>query len=358
MDSASNNDYFKSYEELSVHELMIKDKPRTDAYLNAIKNNPDLIKDKVIMDVGAGTGILSMFAARAGAKKVYAIEASHMANIARKIILDNNLQDIIEVHECRVEELNLEVKVDVIISEWMGFYLLHESMLNSVIFARDKFLKQDGTMFPSSAQIYASVVCLDSIYEDKVNFWRSVYDFDFSSLIPTAANLFAATAPVVDVTPNQLLSNEFLVENFDMLKITPNDLKEIKQECFFTTHTEGSFHGFCLWFDVIFPSAANDEPVVLSTSPSDPSTHWQQFVVKLPEPMKLEKDTFVEAMLAMSQDSDNPRFYNVTIHLTDISHEEEEESNTTSFSMPGHDTNCSCVKCAIARAFIDEMDES
>lgn len=75
--------------------MMIKDKPRTDAYLNAIMNNKHLFKDKIVMDVGCGTGILSIFAARAGAKKVYAIERSDFAEKAEQIIKENDLQDVI-----------------------------------------------------------------------------------------------------------------------------------------------------------------------------------------------------------------------------------------------------------------------
>lgn len=62
--------YFTSYEELGVHELMLKDEPRTRCYQVFIENNTHLFKDKVVIDVGAGTGILSLFAAKAGAKKV------------------------------------------------------------------------------------------------------------------------------------------------------------------------------------------------------------------------------------------------------------------------------------------------
>ena len=56
--------------DISVHELMLKDKPRTEAYKKFIEQNVELIKDKVVVDVGAGTGILSLFCAKAGAKQV------------------------------------------------------------------------------------------------------------------------------------------------------------------------------------------------------------------------------------------------------------------------------------------------
>jgi predicted RNA methylase len=55
---------------------MLKDEVRTNAFRDAIEGNPDAFKDKIVLDVGAGTGILSIFAARAGAKHVYAVEAS------------------------------------------------------------------------------------------------------------------------------------------------------------------------------------------------------------------------------------------------------------------------------------------
>lgn len=71
--------YFESYADITVHELMLKDKARTLAYKSAIESNAIDIKDKVILDVGCGTGILSMFCAKCGAKKVYAVEASPLA---------------------------------------------------------------------------------------------------------------------------------------------------------------------------------------------------------------------------------------------------------------------------------------
>jgi len=64
------DEYFKSYGDISVHELMLRDRPRTAAYQKFIQQNSHLFKDKIILDVGSGTGILSLFAASAGAKQV------------------------------------------------------------------------------------------------------------------------------------------------------------------------------------------------------------------------------------------------------------------------------------------------
>lgn len=76
---------------------MLEDEPRTLAYKNAILNNQSYFKDKIVMDVGSGTGILSIFCAQAGAKKVYAVEASNLASLSKEIIRENNLENIIEV---------------------------------------------------------------------------------------------------------------------------------------------------------------------------------------------------------------------------------------------------------------------
>ena len=101
------------------------------------------------MDIGCGTGILSIFAARAGAKHVYAIENAEIAHFAREIIQRNGLSDKITVIKGKMEEIELPVKqVDLIVSEWMGYFLFYESMLDSVLWARDKYLAKNGKMLP------------------------------------------------------------------------------------------------------------------------------------------------------------------------------------------------------------------
>ena len=78
--------YFGSYSHSYIHEEMLKDTVRTHSYQRAIEDNKDDFKDKIVLDIGAGTGILSIFAARAGAKHVYAIENAEIASFATEII--------------------------------------------------------------------------------------------------------------------------------------------------------------------------------------------------------------------------------------------------------------------------------
>ncbi len=118
-----------------------------------------MFEGKIVLDVGCGTGILSIFASRAGAKHVYAVDNANIAIHARTILKENNLQDKITVIKGKIEEIELPVeKVDIIISEWMGYFLLYESMLDCVLFARDKYLKPDGLLFPDRAVIHLASI--------------------------------------------------------------------------------------------------------------------------------------------------------------------------------------------------------
>ena len=101
--------------------------------MEAVMANKSCFEGKVVLDVGTGSGILSIWAAQAGAKKVYAVEATAMAVHARKLVAANGLSEVVEVIQNSVEQVELPEQVDIIISEWMGYFLLRESMFDSVI---------------------------------------------------------------------------------------------------------------------------------------------------------------------------------------------------------------------------------
>ncbi|CAL5343203.1 unnamed protein product [Camellia sinensis] len=126
-------------------------------YAAVIENCTDFV-GRVGVDVGAGSSILSLFAAhvtprklgKAGAKHVYAVEASEMAKYARKLIAGNPLlAQRITVVKGKVEEVELPEKADILISEPMGTLLVNERMLETYVIARDRFLVPNGRMFPT-----------------------------------------------------------------------------------------------------------------------------------------------------------------------------------------------------------------
>lgn len=138
------------------------------------------------MDVGCGLGILSLFAAMAGAKKVIGVDASDITVFAEKVVRRNKL-DNITIVQSKVEELKRlpdgVEHVDVIISEWMGVCLYHESMLGTVLYARDKWLKEGGLLFPDRAHFY--LACIDDTKRESNAFdkWSSVQGFNLARLL-------------------------------------------------------------------------------------------------------------------------------------------------------------------------------
>ena len=159
--------YFCEYAKLYHQKQMLEDTPRMDAYYSAIMKNKHCFAGKVVLDMGSGTGVLAMWAAMAGASKVYAVEATPMARKARKLVAANGLSDTVEVIEAKIEEVELPGQVDIIVSEWMGYALLRESMLDSVIWARDKWLAPGGSLFPSHACIGWGALSYDSNHGDQ-----------------------------------------------------------------------------------------------------------------------------------------------------------------------------------------------
>lgn len=103
----SRDYYFDSYAHFGIHEEMLKDEVRTLTYRNAMYHNKHLFKGKVVLDVGCGTGILSMFAAKAGAAKVIAVDCSNIIDYARQVIIDNNLSNVISVVKGKMEDVEL-----------------------------------------------------------------------------------------------------------------------------------------------------------------------------------------------------------------------------------------------------------
>lgn len=161
-----------------IHAVMIQDQVRTSSYAHFILKNPNLFRDAIVLDVGCGTGILSLFAARSGAKRVIAVDASEIAEKAKKIVKANDFEDTITVIQGKVENVVLPdgiSQVDIIISEWMGYALLYESMLDSVLVARDRFLRAGGVMAPSQCKMMIALCDAREIYKDRIGFWDDVY---------------------------------------------------------------------------------------------------------------------------------------------------------------------------------------
>ncbi|XP_061422458.1 protein arginine N-methyltransferase 1 [Lethenteron reissneri] len=273
----SKDYYFDSYAHFGIHEEMLKDEVRTRTYRNAMYHNRHLFKDKVVLDVGSGTGILCMFAAKAGAKKVFGIECSNIADYSQQIIKANNLDSVITIVKGKVEEVELLVdKVDIIISEWMGYCLLYESMLNTVICARDKWLKPGGAIFPDRASLFLTAIEDRQYKENKINWWEDVYGFDMSCIRDVAIQ-----EPLVDVVePKQVVTNSCLVKEVDIYTVKVDDLTFTSPFCLQVRRAD-YVHALVAYFTVEFTRC--HKRTGFSTAPDAPYTHWKQTVFYLKE---------------------------------------------------------------------------
>jgi len=259
---------------------MIDDESRTAAYCDAIEKNSSYFRGKVVADVGCGSGILSLFAARAGAKKVYAIECTNMYKIAMEIIKDNHFEHIITVVVGEAEKIELPEKVDIIVSEWMGYSLYFEVMLPSVLSVRDRFLKPDGYMLPSNARLYLSLCEATEFRCTTVDFWDNTYGFNFSAM-----KKIALQEPVIETFyRDQIIASSCTISNINTKTCLPSCVF-FKSPFEIRAYKNETMHGFVTWFDVDFASMSFQNR--LSTSPYNQETHWRQTMFPIAQPIQL-----------------------------------------------------------------------
>lgn len=189
--------YFSYYAQFVHQQNMLQDSVRTSMYQTAILSNAgSLFADKIVMDLGAGSGILSYFAVKAGCNHVYAVEASGMADKIQ-VLMDNShvantwLKGKLTVVKSKIEDVNQLALVDTLISEPIGVLLVHERMIESYIVARDRFLKPGGAMVPSMGTIYVAPFSDSNLWTQtmqKVRFWeqQDFFGVDFTPLAQDA----------------------------------------------------------------------------------------------------------------------------------------------------------------------------
>ncbi|KAI9314563.1 S-adenosyl-L-methionine-dependent methyltransferase [Dichotomocladium elegans] len=303
----SKDYYFDSYAHFGIHEEMLKDEVRTLSYRDAMFNNKHLFKDKIVLDVGCGTGILSMFAAKAGAKHVYGIDMSNIIHQAREIVKDNHLSDKVTLIQGKMEEVELPVKqVDIIISEWMGYFLLYESMLDTVLVARDKYLAPGGLLFPDRATMFIAGIEDGAYKEEKIEYWNNVYGFDYSSI-----KKLAIKEPLVDtVDGNAVVTNPFGFKQIDLATVKKEDLT-FEAPFKITAGRNDYIHAFIAWFDIGFTHC--HKPIWFSTGPQAKYTHWKQTVFYTPETLTLNAGESIEGKLSCAPNKRNPRDLDIVI---------------------------------------------
>lgn len=252
-----------------------------------------------------------MFCAKAGAKQVIAVDKSDIMTKAMENIFNNGLSDTITCLKGAIEDVVLPVdKVDVIVSEWMGYFLLYEAMLPSVLYARDKYLKPDGILAPSSATMWIAPVADPEFTSDHIDYWRDVYGFDMKAM----------QEAIYDEARIEIMPKTSVCGRPYPFKLL--DLRTVKkEELSFTAKWESKLDrdidmldGFLIWFDNQFATSADEalpQPettaeewtkkklgnVAFSTGPFTTPTHWKQGFLLMP-PDDSQKDISAESTIS------------------------------------------------------------
>lgn len=272
---------------------------------------------------------------------MYAVEASSISEIARQTVKENNYEDVIEVFHQQIEDFHLppgDDKVDILISEWMGFYLLHEGMLDSIIFARDKFLKLDGLMFPQNATINVAPSSVPSRFD-----WNDVDGVKMTYFGQAIRKQKSQKPEILLLNGKDLLHEGTVMAWLDLKEISRDDMSEINFKEVIVASSAGRYQGVCIWFECEFPPDDSRNSVVLSTSPLAPQTHWKQTVIVLPDHAQddVEERDPIAFSLTLKRNQLNHRQYNIEMTLIDS---EEIE----------HQLPCDCImtKCILAKAHL------
>jgi SAM-dependent methyltransferase len=180
--------YVTDYEQLYAHHSMLADRARTDAFRSAIDRM--VTPGDVVVDLGAGTGILSVFAARAGAAQVYAIERTAIIDVARRVVADSGVDNVVFL-DGDSHDVELPGPCDVLVSECIGAFGIQENMVSDVLAFRARWLRDDSAaVLPGTLDLWVTPVHDPNVHR-YVTFWDAasdVYDLELGALRALASN--------------------------------------------------------------------------------------------------------------------------------------------------------------------------
>jgi len=274
------------YAEFEVHRTMICDRVRTGAFRHAIDSV--VRPGDIVLDVGAGSGILSVFAARAGAARVYAVERTSAAVLAAELAAANGVGEIVRVIHGDVMDIELPERVDVIVSGGFG---IDEGMLVPVIVARDRWLKPGGVMIPRLVMAWAALVH-DRYLAETVAFLRaSPYGLKFDDLVNKTVNeiSYSGTFRHLAARDKRSAASRLWTTDAGLVPLQRAQAPH-EAETVLPVRDRGTANALALWF-----SAQLAPGVALSVGPGDPPTHWGMTTAPLRSPVDLTSGMAVRA---------------------------------------------------------------
>ncbi len=240
---------------------MLSDNIRMRAYKAAIFNT--VHSGDIVVDLGAGTGLLSIWAIQAGAAKVYAIEKTDAIELAKEVARVNHCEEKIEFIQQNSLTANLPEKADVLLSETLGSFAIDENTLLFTQDARERFLKKDGRLIPQSVELFIAPVNNETVYQ-KLNFWKHIPDIDFSP----AFELFSHKIMIETIKKRDILAAPLTLAKIDLRAIHQT---QFHSRDYIPINKPGIIHGIAGWFTTQLSPG-----IKISTAPEQPPTHWKQ----------------------------------------------------------------------------------
>ncbi|CAD8161828.1 unnamed protein product [Paramecium octaurelia] len=284
-------------------EEIYNDRNRIEPFVKAITRNKHLFKDKIVLDLNAGMGLLSVLASESGAKQVIAMKANSYATEIMKL---NNIQNA-KLYNENVREVELNCKVDIIIAAWMGNMLFYGGCIQDVIYARDKYLNQDGFIMPDKGQLYLQSIEDSQYRKTKMNFWDSVYGVNMKWM-----KQWIAKEPLLEsIKENQLNSDEQLIYEINLQTCTLKDLSfsnqyqvKIKRQDYAT--------GVIVWMKYSF--TYTHLPIHVIMGPTK-SPYWKPVILYFREELPVNKGDKLEGSLAVKFESEELLQIKLSVHM-------------------------------------------
>lgn len=289
-----NLSYCKSKAVPEWHIEMLNDKERNKVYYEALKKG--ISKNDTVLDIGTGSGILSMIATKFTSKKVYTCENSDViADIAKKIISKNGLSSRIEVipkksSEIKIKE-NLPEKVDVLISEILAAEFVGEGVRETIKDAKNRLLKENGLMIPQAGEIKFALINNDKFIKDK-GFVDRVHGYDLSEF----NNVTTKKISIHFNKKPKFLSNPKVAFKIDLNNETNLEKKEKFVEIPITD--DGVSLGIVQWLKVkIFDN------IYYENTPGLIHSHWPTPIFMFNKPIKVTKSEHLKIKISLLKDN-------------------------------------------------------
>ena len=278
---------------IQLHVSMLNDKTRTSSYLATIRKV--VRPGDLVVDIGTGTGIYAMAAARAGARHVYAIEAGRIARAARILFQANGLVNRITLIRGLSTQIWLPERADVLVSELIGDEPLAERVIGITQDALRRLLKPGARLLPSGIKIFGLPVTVPVQELSKHTFtsgtlqsWQSWYNIDFAPLVKIVHRSFLNSLFVYFINPYTMrhwktLSAPVLLADVDFKTWQGPWINTTKTV---TSTASGQLNGLLVYFEL----QAGSMPF-FSTHPEvvDESNHWLSPVRLFTKPIALQR---------------------------------------------------------------------